>query len=97
MRTLEEIKKAYRASARKYHPDVNKEANASDKFKEVSEAYQVLSDPQKRQQYDQFGHAAFDRAQGFPGGGTGGQGPFSYQWQGAQPGQGFDFDFWWRC
>jgi len=52
-----EIKKAYRKLARKYHPDVNKEANAEDKFKEVKEAYDTLSDSQKRAHYDQFGHA----------------------------------------
>ena len=60
------LKKAYRVLAKKYHPDTNpgdKEAEA--KFKEASEAYAVLSDPQKRQQYDQFGHAAFEN-----GGGT---------------------------
>ena len=58
------IKKAYRVLAKKYHPDTNpgdKEAEA--KFKEASEAYAVLSDPQKRQQYDQFGHAAFEMAE----------------------------------
>lgn len=51
----DEIKKAYRRLARKYHPDVSKEADAEDKFKEVGEAYEVLRDPQKRAQYDQFG------------------------------------------
>ena len=63
------IKKAYRQLAKKYHPDINpgdKEAEA--KFKEASEAYAVLSDADKRRQYDQFGHAAFDGS----GGGTGG-------------------------
>ena len=53
--TPEEIKKAYRTLARKYHPDVSKEANAEDKFKEVGEAYEVLRDKEKRAQYDQFG------------------------------------------
>jgi molecular chaperone DnaJ len=65
------IKKAYRQLAKKYHPDMNpgdKEAEA--KFKEASEAYAVLSDPEKRKQYDQFGHAAFD--------GTGGAGGFDF-------------------
>ena len=64
----DDIKKAYRKLAKKYHPDVNpgdKEAEA--KFKEVNEAYSVLSDEQKRAQYDRFGHAAFDGA----GGGSG--------------------------
>jgi molecular chaperone DnaJ len=54
--TDEEIRKAYRRLARKYHPDVNKEADAEAKFKEVKEAYEVLGDPQKRSQYDQYGH-----------------------------------------
>lgn len=65
------LKKAYRALAKKYHPDANPgDEVAAEKFKEASEAYSVLSDPQKRQQYDQFGHAAFD-------GGAGGAGGFS--------------------
>lgn len=66
----DELKKAYRQLAKKYHPDANpgdKEAEA--KFKEASEAYQVLSDPEKRQMYDQYGHAAFE-AGGGPGGGA---------------------------
>ena len=62
-----EIKKAYRVLAKKYHPDMNPgDAEAEKKFKEASEAYAVLSDPEKRRQYDQFGHAAFE------GGGAGG-------------------------
>ena len=54
--TDDEIKKAYRALAKKYHPDVSTEPDAEEKFKEVQEAYDVLSDPQKREQYNQFGH-----------------------------------------
>ena len=53
----DEIKRAYRQLARKYHPDVNKEPDAESRFKEVTEAYEVLSDDRKRQMYDQFGHA----------------------------------------
>ncbi|WP_067727368.1 molecular chaperone DnaJ [Oceanobacillus damuensis] len=68
----EEIKKSYRKLARKYHPDVNKEAGAADKFKEAKEAYEVLSDDQKRAQYDQFGHAGA-QGQGFGGFGGGAQ------------------------
>ena len=67
-----EIKSAFRKLAKKYHPDVSKEPNAEEKFKECQEAYAILSDPQKRQQYDQFGHAAFQGA-----GGAGGFGGFS--------------------
>lgn len=60
------IKKAYRDLAKKYHPDHNQgDANAEAKFKEASEAYAVLSDPDKRRQYDQFGHSAFDGGGGF--------------------------------
>ncbi len=66
------IKKAYRALAKKYHPDMNPgDAEAEKKFKEASEAYAVLSDADKRRQYDQFGHAAFD-------GGAGGAGGFDF-------------------
>ncbi len=71
--SADEIKKAYRSLAKKYHPDMNpgdKEAEA--KFKEANEAYDVLSDEEKRRKYDQFGHAAFDPAAGGYGGGYGG-------------------------
>jgi molecular chaperone DnaJ len=59
--TLEQIKDAYRTLALKYHPDRNKSPDAEEKFKEISEAYAVLSDPQKRAEYDQYGHAGFDQ------------------------------------
>lgn len=70
-----EIKKAYRQMAKKYHPDVNKDADAEEKFKEINEAYEVLSDPQKKANYDQFGHAGMDGAFG-QGGFSGGFGDF---------------------
>lgn len=63
----DDMKKAYRRLARQYHPDVNKEPDAAERFKEVSEAYEVLSDDQKRAQYDRFGHAAFQNGAGFSG------------------------------
>jgi len=75
-----EIKKAYRSLAKKYHPDMNPgDAEAEAKFKEVNEAYAVLSDAEKRSQYDQFGHAAFDPSSGGGSGfgGFGGFGDFS--------------------
>ena len=59
-----EIKSAFRKLAKKYHPDVSKEENAAEKFKEAQEAYAVLSDANKRKQYDQFGHSAFTNASG---------------------------------
>ena len=74
-----DIKHAYRNLAKKYHPDMNPgDAEAEKHFKEVNEAYEVLSDPDKRAKYDQYGHAGFD--QSFGGGG--------YQYSGG----GFDFD-----
>ena len=86
--SADEMKKAYRKLALEWHPDRNRAANAADKFKEINEAYAVLSDPQKKQTYDQYGHAPFSpggggagAGQGNPfGGGFGGQGPFSYSY-----------------
>ncbi|WP_413380122.1 molecular chaperone DnaJ [Alkalihalobacillus sp. 1P02AB] len=72
--SVDEMKKAYRKLARQYHPDVNKAADAEAKFKEVKEAYDVLSDPQKKSHYDQFGHT--DPNQGFGGAGAGDFGGF---------------------
>ena len=70
--TEAEIKKAFRTTAKKYHPDMHPGAKeCEEKFKEAQEAYAVLSDPEKRRQYDQFGHAAFD-------GGAGGAGGFDF-------------------
>ncbi|MFW5990525.1 MAG: DnaJ C-terminal domain-containing protein [Campylobacterales bacterium] len=57
--SAEEIKKAYRRLARKYHPDINKEEGAEEKFKEINAAYEILSDEQKRAQYDRFGDSMF--------------------------------------
>jgi molecular chaperone DnaJ len=70
---LNQIKNAYRKLAIKYHPDKNKgDKQAEERFKEATEAYEVLKDPQKRQQYDQFGHAAFSQGSGFGRGGFSG-------------------------
>lgn len=104
----EEIKKAYRKQAVEWHPDKHEEDNkevAEKRFKEINEAYQVLSDPEKRGAYDQFGHQAFGpggAASGFRGQGPFGgqqqggsrQGPFSYTYttSGGSPFAGFDFD-----
>lgn len=65
-----EVKSAYRKKALEFHPDRNKASDAETKFKEVNEAYEVLSNPQKKQTYDQFGHSAFDPASGGPQGGN---------------------------
>lgn len=64
--TAEEIKKAYRQAALKYHPDKNKESGSEDKFKEAGEAYEVLSDDAKRSQYDQYGHSVPNRGNSGP-------------------------------
>ena len=94
----DEIKKAYRKMALQYHPDRNKGKEAEGKFKEVTKAYEVLSDPQKKQTYDQFGAAAFEQGgpsgqgAGGPFGGFGGQqGPFTYTYTNGGGAQGFDF------
>ena len=69
-----DLKKAYRKVAKKYHPDTNPgDKEAEEKFKEAAEAYAVLSDPEKRAKYDQYGHAAFEQ-----GGGPGGFGGFDF-------------------
>ena len=75
--SADQIKKAYRQMAKKYHPDINKDnPDAEEKFKEVNEAYEVLGDAQKKQAYDQFGHAGVDPNAGFGGGQGGGFGGF---------------------
>lgn len=94
--TEAEIKSAYRSLARKHHPDIDKTAGADERFKEISEAYQVLSDPQKKKNYDQFGHAAFEQGGGGgagynPFGGGFGQGGRTYSY--STGGGNADFDF----
>lgn len=102
--TADEIKRAYRRLALQYHPDRNKSKEAEEKFKEVTRAYEILSDSQKKQAYDQFGHAAFEPSAssgpfGQGGGAQGGQahtgryGPFSYTYytNGGSPNVDFDF------
>ncbi len=86
-----DIKSAYRRKALEWHPDRNKTPGATEKFKEINEAYEVLSNPQKKQTYDQFGSDAFSQSA------QGGQGPFSYTYRtyGGSPAsagfEGFDF------
>jgi len=81
----EEIKKAYKKLAKQYHPDLNKEADAEQKFKEINEAASILGDDQKRQQYDQFGSDSFK-------GGAGFNGASGFDFSGFQGGGDFDFD-----
>src|SRR6185312_106625 len=84
--SAQEIKSAYRKLALQYHPDRNKTKEAEEKFKEVTKAYEILSDPQKKQTYDQFGASAFEQGgmggNPFAGGNPfgGGQGPFTYSY-----------------
>jgi len=97
--TAEDLKKSYRKLALEWHPDRNKSTEAESKFKEINEAYEVLSDSKKRATYDQFGHSAFHPGAA-PGGGpwpgasgkTYRQGPFSYTYysSGANPFEGVD-------
>lgn len=89
-----EIKAAYRKLALQWHPDRNKASNANEKFKEINEAYAVLSDPKKKEQYDQFGHAPFQPGAGGGQGPFGQQGPFQYYYStsGGQSG-GMPFGF----
>lgn len=83
--SADDIKSAYRKLARKFHPDVNKAADAAEKFKEVQDAYDTLSDPQKRRDYDQYGHSGAPRG----GGGRGGQ---HYTWSSGGGGGGGEVD-----
>jgi len=91
----QEIKAAYRKMALQWHPDRNKSAEATEKFKEINEAYEILANSEKKTAYDQFGHAAFEQGgAGGPFGGGGSQtyrqGPFTYSYSTGGGGQGFE-------
>ena len=98
-----ELKQAYRKLALQWHPDRNKSAEATEKFKEINQAYEVLADAKKREAYDQFGHAAFESGAAGFGGFEGGpfsqtyrQGPFTYTYTnmgGGSPFEDLGFDF----
>lgn len=95
-----EIKKAYYALAKKYHPDTNKDPTAKEKFTDAQSAYEMLNDPQKKAAWDQFGAAAFDQGGGFNPGAAGGGNPFAGAGAGGNPFSGFggggfgaDFNF----
>ena len=95
--TDKEIKSAFRRLAKEYHPDLNKAPDAAEKFKEVQEAYEVLSDENKRKMYDQYGHAAFDQNGnagygGFNGGFNGGFSSSSFGFNRAQKGKDLLFN-----
>lgn len=100
--TPDELKRAYRKMALEFHPDKNKTHEAEEKFKEINQAYEVLSDPQKKTVYDQVGREGYERGgtagagAGGPFGGFGGaqggrQGPFTYSYSTGGDGAGFDF------
>jgi DnaJ-class molecular chaperone len=96
--SADELKRAYRKLALQYHPDKNKGKDAEEKFKEINQAYEVLSDPQKRSTYDQVGRAGFENATGAGGpfgggfGRQGGQyGPFTYTYTSGGDGANFDY------
>ena len=91
--SADEIKNAYRKLAKKYHPDLNREPGAEEKFKEVQEAYEVLSDENKKARYDQFGFAGIDPQAGGGQGGFGGFGGFGFDGEGVDLGDIFSSFF----
>ena len=91
--TQAEIKSAYRKLALEWHPDKNKSKEASEKFKEINKAYEVLSNNEKRQMYDQVGHDSYTRTGGGAAGGYGGQQGDPFRYYSNMGGQGVEFDF----